>query len=541
MVLVFQNARWALSASGTTVPTSIENSGDINVDAKASIAGTLYVGGIYGRFAGGNIANLTNSGDINIAYTTNGKLCVGGIASYNVAGKSVTDVVNTGNITLSGTFNKSVNVGGIFAEMASANTSGTGLFTRVVNGELDADGKPLDNKGKITMSGTCSYDVASGSAGTGVNALSIAGLCASNHYQYRPGNMDDCHNYGDFEISGTITGRCYMAGISVACPIADKTITNCSNCGDVIFSGTLSKSTNGILYQGGFSYTIDKAIKFTNFQQKGNLTITDTATISGTIYIGGFSYNLSSAILDGCSNSGNVSHNGQQNGGSVYIGGLASYTIKSVTIKNNYTNSGDMSFGGSYSASGGVYLSGLGCINGTAQNFTEAGLIINRGKVSYTGASTHNDGKVRVGGLFANIPASVTTITASDKVDFVNLGQLTYSGTISNKANAAVGGIAAISSSIITGAKAHCNIDVPSDIAHGWITGSARSETVKAINCAVGGMRITGWDDSDSEPVPTGIKINSANFHNYIYGSVDWTNVENYDGCRLLPASEVNF
>ena len=522
----------------TTVPTSIENSGDINVDAKASIAGTLYVGGIYGRFAGGNLANLTNSGNINIAYTTNGKLCVGGIASYNVTGKSVTDVVNTGNIILSGTFNKSVNVGGIFAEMASANTSGTGLFTRVVNGELDADGKPLDNKGKITMSGTCSYDVASGSAGTGVNALSIAGLCASNHYQYRPGNMDDCHNYGDFEISGTIKGRCYMAGISVACPIADKTVTNCSNCGDVTFSGTLQSSTNGIIYQGGFSYTIDKAIKFTNFQQKGNLTITDTATISGTIYIGGFSYNLSSAILDGCSNSGSVSHNGQQKGGSVYIGGLASYTIKSVTIKNNYTNSGDMSFGGSYSASSGVYLSGLGCINGTAQNFTEAGLIINRGKVSYTGASTHKDGKVRVGGLFANIPESVTTITASDKVDFVNLGQLTYSGTISNKANASVGGIAAISSSIITGAKAYFNADVVDGISSGFITGSARSTTVIASKCQIGGSFVGEYNVEEDEY--STIKLTSSNFYQSIYGSgknTDWTGTDNYDGCSVLTTA----
>ena len=524
----------AYSAS-TTVPTSIENSGDINVDAKASIAGTLYVGGIYGRFGGGNLANLTNSGNINIAYTTNGKLCVGGIASYNVAGKSVTDVVNTGNITLSGTFNKSVNVGGIFAEMASANTSGAGLFTRVVNGELDADGKPLDNKGKITMSGTCSYDV-TGNAGTGVNALSIAGLCASNHYQYRPGNMDDCHNYGDFEISGTIKGRCYMAGISVACPIADKTVTNCSNCGDVTFSGTLQSSTNGILYQGGFSYTIDKGITFTNFQQKGNFTVTDKAVLSGTIYIGGLSYNISAAILDGCSNSGSVSHNGQHKGGSVYIGGLASYTIKSVTIKNNYTNSGDMSFGGSYSANGGVYIAGLGCINGTAQQFTEAGLILNRGEISYTGASTHKDGKVRVGGIFANIPASVTTITAGDKVNFVNLGKVSYSGTISNKENASVGGISAIASSPITGAKAYCDVDAPADISHGWITGSPRSTTLPtAVNCHIGGIRLA-FDSSDFTYTPTAL-FDDSDYFNYIYGgSTDWTGTNDYDGCKYLAS-----
>ena len=174
----------------TTSPTSLENSGNIHIKTNASVVGKTYVGGIYGQFSGGNIKNLTNSGDITIDYTTDNKLCVAGIATYSVAGKSVTDVVNKGNITLTGTFNKSVNAGGIFAEMASANTSGTGLFTRVVNGELGTDGKPLDNKGKITMSGTCSYDVKSGSAGTGVNALSIAGLCASNHYQYRPGNIN---------------------------------------------------------------------------------------------------------------------------------------------------------------------------------------------------------------------------------------------------------------------------------------------------------------------------------------------------------------
>lgn len=521
-----------------TTPTSIENSGTIHVMSEASIAGVLYAGGIYGRYAGANLKNLTNSGDINIEYTTNNKLCVGGIGSYNITGKSVTDVVNTGNITLSGTFNKSVNAGGIFAEMASANTSGTGLFTRVVNGELGADGKPLDNKGKIVMSGTCSYDVTSGSAGTGVNALVIAGICASNHYQYRVGSMDDCHNYGDMEISGTVKGRCYIAGISVACPAADKTINNCSNWGDVVFSGSLPSSKNGTIYSGGFSYTIDKAIKFTNFQQKGGFTITDTATMSGTIYIGGLAYNVSAASFDGCSNSGSVSHNGKQTAGAVYIGGLGSYTIKGVTITNNFTNSGNMSFGGTNSGSGLVCISGLGCINGTSQKFTEAGHIVNRGEISYTGASTHKDAKVYVGGLFGSIPADVTTIVAGEKVDFVNLGKLTFKGTVSDKAKSSVGGIAAITSSAITGAKVYFTSDVDEDVPFGFITGSTRSTTVLATNCQIGGFLVGDYDAAEDEY--TTVKLTSASYYHYIYGSgrkTDWAGTDNYDGCSFISSA----
>ena len=197
-----------------------------------------------------------------------------------------------------------------------------------------------------------------------------------------------------------------------------------------------------------------------------------------------------------------------------------------------------MSFGGSYSASGGVYLSGLGCINGTSQKFTEAGHIVNRGEISYTGSSTHNDGKVRVGGLFASIPADVTTIVASETVDFVNLGNLTYSGTIANAANAAVGGIAAVTSSPITGAKAYFNADVVDGISSGFITGSARSTTVIASKCQIGGSFVGEYSVEEDEY--STIKLNSSNFYQSIYGSgksTDWTGTDNYDGCSVLTTA----
>ncbi len=524
-------------SSSTTVPDKFENTGNITFEAKATIGGTVYTGGIFGRFAGGNLKNLTNSGNIEVKCDLpSSKLCVGGIGALNVTGKTATDVVNTGNITLSGTYKKSVNVGGIFAEMANGNTSGTGLFTRVVNGALGQDGKPLDDKGRITVSGTCDYDPGSGA--TGENALCAAGIGGGNHYQYRLGSMDDCHNYGDIEISATIKGRCYLGGISVACPYNDRYIKNCSNQGDLIISGIVTDTKKGTIYQGGFSYTIDKTITFTNFQQKGNVIITETAQISETMYLDGYAYNVSGATLDGCSNSGNIIHNGQQKAETVYMGGISGYSIKSLTIKNGFTNSGKIAFGGTYSGGGGLYIAGLGLISGTSQKLTEAGLILNIGEVAYTGKSTHASGKVRVGGLFSSIPADVTTITAGENVNFVNTGKVLFSGTIANVANGAAGGISALTSSPITGAKAYCDVDASEGIAAGWVTGSVRNKDLPtAVNCHVGGVRLV-WDDSDLLYKPEFL-FTGENYFEYIYGSrnsTDWTGTTNYDGCQHLSS-----
>jgi len=531
---------------GSGTLTYVTNSGSVTLHKDVTISNRLYLGGIFGYYGAGNISNVTNSGNLTVGCDLeSGKICVAGIGPYYSTKKTVTDVTNVGNIELTGTYKKSVNVSGIFAEMANTNSNTDASdYVRVVNGALGTDSKPVDDKGKITISGTCDYDT--GNSGTGYNALCIAGLVASNHYQYRPGSMDSCHNYGDMEISGTIKGRVYMAGISVACPYGGKTITNSSNWGDITISFTQPNTDNGSIYHGGFAYTIDKAITFTNFHNKGNVTITDKAKLSEVVYLNGFAYSLSSATFDGCSNSGNIIHNGSQEANTVYIGGFSGYRQRGAIIKNGFTNSGDMIFSGTYKGGGAVYLGGIGTIYQSTQVF-ESGAIKNTGKIAFTGQATNASGKVYVGGLYAYVPASVTTLVANaaTNVSFENEGLIEVTGSVTTPANAMIGGIIGKAESPITGATANCNVKSMDFPNAGMIMGSVRSDTVKAINCKVGGNMILSTETITEEDANGGDAVEVVkdvltpltidNWFNYIYGDpVDEAVAKDVDGCSLL-------
>ena len=517
------------NTAATTAPTSLVNEGDITISEKVTIGGLLYAGGAYGHFRGGNIKNVSNSGDISIYGSVNGRACVGGICVLGVTGKSATDITNTGNIIASGTYKKGVYAGGVFSELAKGDT---GLLTRVNNGELGSDGKPVANKGKITMSGLYDNDTNS----SGQSALIIGGICGGTNYDRRPGSMNDCHNYGTIDISGTIKGRSYISGFSMACMSAGKTITNCSQEGDITFSGKLPNTTNGQIFLTGFAYTVDKAFTVTNFQNKGNITITEEAEIAEAVYMMGYGYRNSSVTYDGCSFSGNITHNGKQTANTVYMSGLAGERFSAI-IKNGFTNSGDIIFGGTYSGGGILYISGLGPLYSTP---TLGGTILNTGKIGFTGKSTHASSQIRIGGLFANIPAAATTVDGTaEGVDFVNKSDIVASGT--SAGSITIGGIAATTSATITAAKSYTNIEAGENAVVGWITGSARAEGIIAKNCGVGGMRITGWDTEDDTPRPEGDRLDSGNFFDFIYGSVDWTGVTDYDGCSLITASDVNY
>ena len=97
-----------------------------------------------------------------------------------------------------------------------------------------------------------------------------------------------------------------------------------------------------------------------------------------------------------------------------------------------------------------------------------------------------------------------------------------------------------ITSGTIKGAQSYCTIEKSDNISanFGWITGSTRSATVIASNCAIGGMHRTGWNDEDDTPRPEGDKLDESNYMNYIYGAInDWTGTDNYDGCTWLSAA----
>ena len=503
----------------TKVATETINAGNLIVNKGATIKLGLSVGGFAGYFAGGNLSNVSNSGNIEVnCDVPSGKLRVAGICRIAVASKTATDVKNTGNITIAGTCNQGVNVGGIFAEMVSGST---GKLLRVVNGELGADGKPVANKGSITVSGKIIYDNKNNSA------LCFGGLLGGTSYDYRLGSMEDCHNYGHIYLSGEYSGKVYGGGIAMACQTNSTTVKNCSSQGDIIISGKHNNTTNGLWYTTGYSYTIDKTINFINFVNKGKIEVTATADLRKATVLAGYSYRISACTLDNCSNDRDIIYNGKKPSTSnLHMSGLTGDQLKSVIIKNGFINRGNIEFNGSTSG-GHVYMSGLGAINGTAQNFANAGIIKNEGHIKFTGSFSNEDSKLYMGGLFATIPEKVTTIVASETVDFVNTGDVILSGSVKTHDNAFVGGIAGTCSSAITGAKIFANIKAVNYNKVGMITGSA-SETATASKCGIGGTfcnsqeKSEEWTDDEGkthggEMTDKVVTFDETNFFTHIY------------------------
>ena len=95
-----------------------------------------------------------------------------------------------------------------------------------------------------------------------------------------------------------------------------------------------------------------------------------------------------------------------------------------------------------------------------------------------------------------------------------------------------------ISEGNIDNAQVFCTITARSFPYVGMITGSARTDSAKVTNCAVGGNWGVAYDEEQDVTIIT--KITSSNFYKYIYGkTTDWTGVENYDGNTLLSASPI--
>ena len=159
-----------------------------------------------------------------------------------------------------------------------------------------------------------------------------------------------------------------------------------------------------------------------------------------------------------------------------------------------------------------------------------------------------------MGGLFSYIPASVTTIVATETVSFVNTGDLVATGTIGESSGAFIGGIAGSTASPITGAKVKCNIKAytPQQDAVaiplvntqvGMVTGADHAAgTVEAKDCVIGGTICTeqkqegSWTDDEQilhpgEISDKVISINAENLHEYIYGSS--VAVDLLNGCTI--------
>ena len=479
------------------------NDGDIKINGVASstnaeiyISGGIAYAQIGSSAIGNDFLNVTNNGDITIDITTGTKAWnIGGVLGYAYNTSTQQNLTNNGNITVNiptaGTAH--VRVGGVAHGIRRA------IDGAVNNGNISVTGKvgSVDSANKRTGS------------------LYIGGIIATPN-GYDRLNMT---NNGNIYVDATVSVDCFIGGICYDAANGNGSVhTNCHNTGDI------EMTSNSLV--------------------KGNIAV-------GGI-IGKYPTGNELKIFDACSNSGDITVAADCNG-STNLGGLFGYLSYStnlttkekesayLVIRNGFVNSGNISHSGSTDGADNLSIGGvLGYCNfGKFARGEDVwtGDVVNKGTITCSGAS--KGGKYRAAGIIGYSNESLP-----ETARIVNLGNIVFTGTAGSKDGVAgtsyVGGIMGQSdNATVTNAESYCTISAKSADYCGFILGSARSSTVIASNCKIGGKLIDGEYNSEEDEY-SDVKLSSANFYHYIYGSgknTDWTGTDNYNGCSYISAA----
>ena len=321
----------------------------------------------------------------------------------------------------------------------------------------------------------------------------------------------------------------YIAGISPSS--TTDAITDCANYGDITCS-IVSDSGETHQFAGiGCTNSESKLTTVKNCVNYGDITITKDASFSNTaatVQVHGvccISHIV--ANLENLRNNGNLSVNGTV-ASTLYVGGIAGTISSNVTTSGKFINTGNITVGAT--ATGKASVGVLFGVHDT-NTLTMA-----------DGASLENSGKIVCNGQFADFAQGgiFGRIAMEGAYNAVNVGDMDYIGSQvsgSSDYTVGVGGFAGISTVSFSGASVYSTILAGINSGFGFMTGSARSEAVKATNCKVGGTLWSDYNVEDEEYKTTA--LDATNYYNYIYGSgeaTDWAGTDNYDGCTLLES-----
>ena len=365
----------------------------------------------------------------------------------------------------------------------------------------------------------------------------------------------DIANYADITIDGKIGHTLYGAGCITL--NNNYTRTRNSNYGDITVNAEIA--TNNFI--GGLVYDSGANLKYIDCHNTGTFTLGEKATVGCQTRWGGFVGKLEKSakageevynIFDGCSNSGDIIIKGTASDtqytslGGIY--GTATGNTR-IIILNGFTNSGDIIFEGKNNGTyvkddtmqnrcfvdmGGLFgVVASSIVFSNDGNPSWTGDIVNTGTIKFAGYCKN---AVQLGGFAGYMQGSAPTITDGK---LINTGSIICGGEFdSSMAQNGVGGIVGFSGGKIDNATVFCDINAPAAPC-GFITGSARTATVTASNCKVGGKIIGEFDEEDQTYKTTVVSEND--YFNYIYGSgedTDWTGTENYDGCTFISSKE---
>ena len=336
------------------------------------------VGGVVGTNHG-IIKGCTNHGDINVTGEAVNKPWIGGIVGRMESGCiGVENCVNTGDITVDNSMVQTAS--GIAGILQGGNITG------------------CDNSGNITVKSSELWSYFSGI----VSFVQI--------YADRPTEVSDCHNTGNFEVSGA--GARGLGGIAAFMHNGSKQpllISGCTNEGSLTVTGlyNTSKTPLGVGGIFGFSdYKESVKNEIRNCENTGDILLEEV------VFTDGYLNNLPSAggILGRATASMEIS--GCTNGGDVksavpagHIGGIAGLAGNNISVSGN-ENSGavtlDLSTGTYDLGSTQIGVAGLvGVVTGSGS--TIAGNT-NSGNVTVTAAGSGTieaDGEVAIPGSAA--------------------------------------------------------------------------------------------------------------------------------------------
>ena len=360
----------------------------VNIDAVINNS-TERVGGVVGTNHG-IIKGCTNHGDINVTGKAVNKPWIGGIVGRMESGCiGVENCINTGDITVDNSMVQTAS--GIAGILQGGNITG------------------CDNSGNITVKSSELWSYFSGI----VSFVQI--------YADTPTEVSDCHNTGNFEVSGA--GARGLGGIAAFMHNGSKQpllISGCTNEGSLTVTGLYNTSetplgVGGIFGFSDYNQSVKNEIK--NCENTGDILLEEV------VFTDGYLNNLPSAggILGRATASMEIS--GCTNGGDVksavpagHIGGIAGLAGNNISVSGN-ENSGavtlDLSTGTYDLGSTQIGVAGLvGAVTGEGSAVSGN---TNSGNVTVTAAGS---GTIEADGVVA-IPGSAAVS------DNVNTGTVT--------------------------------------------------------------------------------------------------------------------
>ena len=506
------------------------NEGNVTVTGSYDV---LNVGGVTGS-ANHGADLLVNKGNVTVDATYNALACIAGCVAYSVyddkKDKPCTNCDNYGKITVTGNHASSTDiviagVAGWITTASKINTNlhnheGADIYVNLAssNGKVQVGGVIYKSKAELENATNRGNITIEGKAG---NTVYVGGVLTTQNGQ----NRTDLVNYGKITLGANIKGSCFVGGICYDGQYS-KVWKRCHNHGDIEF--TKSFTNTGNVRSGGI--------------------------------LGKHEIETHHAILEECSNSGNISFLGHSES-YVRLGGLAGCHRGGaiIVVRNGFTNSGNITYAGDVAGADNVHIGGIiGCPGGSYKYYIShtstnengesvttdegwTGNIVNTGTITLTGKS--EGGKLRAGGFFGLFEYNETPFFHGAK--FYQLGDIVYAGDPGVKngvpGEGFVGGVVAYTVAPVSNVECYCTINAPTATHLGMIMATPRTPgSIIATNCKLGGTIMGEYNIEDEEYKTT--VLDASNFHHYIFSSgesTDWTGTDNYDGCSVLTAKPV--